>query len=72
MPNQLASRVEARTKEEKSQHVTESTSEGEASRSKLSKNALPSPADALFCFIFAAQFILKRFSKHFFENKIVE
>lgn len=71
MPNQPASRVEARTKEEKSQHVIEPTSEGEASRSELSKNALLSPADTLFCFIFAAQFIFKRFSKHFFENKIV-
>lgn len=58
MPNQLASRGEARTKEEKSQHVTEATYKGEARRkSELSENALPSPADPQFCLLFAAQFI---------------
>lgn len=57
MPNQLAGQGEARTKEEKSQHVTEATYKGEASRkSELSQNTLPSPADILFCLIFAAQF----------------
>lgn len=58
MPNQLASRGEARTKEEKSQHATEATYKREASRkSKISKNVLPSPADTLFCLMFGAQFI---------------
>lgn len=57
MPNQLASRGEARTKEEKSQHATEATYKGEASRKNLSKNVLPSPADTLFCLMFGAQFI---------------
>jgi len=58
MPNELASRGGARTEEEKCPHVTEATYKGEASRnSELRKNALLSPADPLFCSVFAAQFI---------------
>lgn len=55
MPNQLASQGEARTKEEKSQHVTEASYKGESLRKReQSENSLPSPAHALSCIILTA------------------
>lgn len=58
MPSQLASQGGARTKGEKSQHVTQMTYKAEASRkSKPSENALTSQTDILSCLVFDTLFI---------------